>query len=140
VTDAELIEFASEFRDGILDGTPSDMMCAAVSWPLAALLRGGGVSCESVETKDVETDYGSVNHVWIRLADGRVLDPTADQFSTAARPYPPVYLGQPTELHGLAQVGRNAKRQAAQRLGPKDEHAVGCEDSRCAQPNPESTP
>jgi transcriptional regulator with XRE-family HTH domain len=40
-----------------------------------------------------------------------------------------------------AQVGRNAKRQDREDgLGPKDEHAVGCEDSRCAQPNPESTP
>ena len=37
-----------------------------------------------------------MNHIWIRLADGRVLDPTADQFGD----YPPVYLGDPLpELH-----------------------------------------
>ena len=106
MSDNELLEFATEFRDGILDGTPSDMMCAAVCWPLAALLRCDGIQCETVETKDVETDFGTCNHIWIRLADGRALDPTADQFSTPEREYPPVYLGEPTELHGLLSSPR----------------------------------
>jgi transcriptional regulator with XRE-family HTH domain len=42
-----------------------------------------------------------------------------------------------------AQVGRNAKRQDPNEdsgLGPKDEHAVGCEDSRCAHTPKEPTP
>lgn len=99
MTDGDLIEFAADFRDGVLDGGPSDMMCAVVCWPLAALLRSVGVDCETVESRDVETEYGSCNHVWIKLADGRVLDPTADQFSTADRPLPPIYLGRPTTLH-----------------------------------------
>lgn len=94
--DADLIRFATDFRDGVLDGQPSSLMCAAVSWPLAALLRCHGVECETIETKDVETAFGTVNHIWIRLADGRALDATADQFGD----YPPVYLGQPTEVHG----------------------------------------
>src|SRR5688572_31798757 len=101
MTDADLIEFASEFREGILDGGPSDMMCAAVCWPLASLLRVSGVPCESAKADAIPTDYGECNHVWIRLADGRVLDTTADQFSTPERQYPPVYLGPPTELHPL---------------------------------------
>lgn len=96
MTDAQLIKFSASFREGILAGDPSDMMCAAVSWPLAALLRCSGVDCETVETKDIETSYGTVNHVWIRLADGRALDPTADQFGN----YPAIYLGQPAEIHG----------------------------------------
>jgi hypothetical protein len=41
----------------------------------------------------------------------------------------------------LAQVGRNAKRQDPQGLGPKDEHAVPPEEAGCAQTTPgESQP
>ena len=96
MTDAELIEFATEFREGILDGGPSDMMCAAVCWPLVGLLNISGVKCEAVES-----DLGEYIHVWIRLADGRALDPTGDQFNYLFPDLdmPPVYLGQPTALH-----------------------------------------
>lgn len=92
--DAELVEFAADFREGILDGGKSDLMCAAVSWPLAALLRCYGVDCDTEESEVPYRD-GTINHIWIRLADGRVLDPTADQFGD----YPAVYLGPPNELH-----------------------------------------
>jgi hypothetical protein len=96
VSDDDLVEFATEFRAGILDGRASRFMCAAVSWPLAALLRCHGLSCETVES-----DLGDCNHVWIRLADGRVLDATADQFNYFWTQYPPVYLGKPLEIHHL---------------------------------------
>jgi hypothetical protein len=92
--DRDLVEFAEGFRLGILRGRSSRLMCAAVSWPLAALLRCHGVECECEEG-----DLGECNHIWIRLADGRVLDPTADQFNHFPKQYPPVYLGAPTELH-----------------------------------------
>lgn len=96
-TDKRIIRFATEFREGILDGTPSWMMCAAVSWPLAGLLNASGLKCETVET-----DLGECNHIWIRLEDGRVLDPTADQFNELfGYDYPPVYLGPPIKLHGI---------------------------------------
>jgi hypothetical protein len=92
MTDAELILLASEFRDGILDGDPPQMMCAAVSWPLGALLRFHGV-----ENKAVESDLGEMNHIWLRLADGRALDATADQFNALFPDLhlPAVYLGPP---------------------------------------------
>lgn len=96
MTDAELIECATEFREGILDGRDSDRMCAMVCWPLAGLLRMYGV-----ETETIESDLGCCNHIWLRLEDGRALDPTADQFNRLF-PYlkmPPVYLGEPTEIH-----------------------------------------
>ena len=89
--DAELVDFATEFRTGILDGRASRDMCFVVSAPLASLLRLHGVEAELVES-----DIGESNHFWIRLADGRVLDPTADQFDETL---PPVYLGPPTEIH-----------------------------------------
>lgn len=94
MTDAELIEFASEFRDGILDGTPSAMACAMVCEPLVTLLNMSGVQCSIAKTDAIRTSYGSCNHVWIALADGRVLDPTADQFNDEGLDLPPVYLGR----------------------------------------------
>lgn len=96
MTDAELIEFAQEFREGILDGRPSNGACAAVCWPLGSLLNMHGVECEYVET-----DLGAMNHVWLKLSDGRALDPTLDQFNHLfSETFPPVYLGRPTKYHG----------------------------------------
>lgn len=100
MTDAELIEFAAEFREGILGDRPSEMMCAAVSWPLASLLRVSGVDCEAINSELSEKmGFLLLNHVWIRLADGRALDPTADQFNRFGFDFPPVYLGEPAEIH-----------------------------------------
>ena len=96
MTDAELIEFALEFRAGILDGRDSKFMCAMVCEPLSGLLQMYGV-----KTEVIESDLGEYNHVWLRLADGRALDPTADQFNWLFPDLamPPVYLGTPTKLH-----------------------------------------
>ena len=93
-TDEQIIEFAEEFRHGILDGGNPQMMCAMVCLPLAGLLSFYGIECEIVEV-----DLGDCNHVFLRLRDGRVLDPTADQFTDRGCTWPPVYLGPPTELH-----------------------------------------
>jgi hypothetical protein len=98
VTDAELIDFASELRDGILEGRPSNMACAMVCWPLGSLLSMYGVECEYVET-----DLGDLNHIWLKLKDGRALDPTLDQFNYLfAEQFPKVYLGPPTKYHGAS--------------------------------------
>ena len=95
MTDDQLIVFAREFRDGLLDGRSPWMMCFAVAAPLAGLLR-----CHGIETEVVEIDLGELNHVWLRLGDGRALDPTADQFNDFGFPeMPSVYLGPPTTIH-----------------------------------------
>ena len=102
MTDAELIEFATEFREGILDGAPSRMMCFAVSAPLAGLLNFYGV-----DAKTVEGDVGNMNHIWIELSDGRVLDATADQFDDM----PAVYLGKPAAIHSSPIKDRRTSRK-----------------------------
>ena len=97
MTDAELVEFAREFREGILDGKPSRQFCFMVSAPMASLLRVYGVEAEMVETDLSEhPDSEFHGHCWVRLADGRALDPTCDQFGD----FPPVYLGPPMWMHG----------------------------------------
>lgn len=97
MTDTELVEYASEFREGILDGRPSAWMCGMVCYPLAGLLEMCGVKVEVVES-----DLGHCNHVWMRLEDGRALDPTADQFNVLFPDLamPAVYLGPPAKIHG----------------------------------------
>lgn len=95
MSDEDLVKFAAEFREGILDGRPSRWMCSMVCMPLAGLL-----SINGVEAEVVVGDLGEFNHVWLRLADGRVLDPTADQFNDYGfEPMPPVYLGPPLAMH-----------------------------------------
>ena len=105
MTDEELVTFSASFREGILDGGQSEMMCFAVAAPLSTLLHLHGV-----ENNLMKSDLGERNHFWLRLSDGRALDPTADQFNDSRfPPMPPVYLGPPTALHldGTAK-GRGA--------------------------------
>ena len=91
MTDQELIEFSREFRNGILDARESELMCYMISAPLQGLLRFVGV-----DAKLMSGDGEGGNHVWLELPDGRVLDPTADQFDAEL---PPIYLGPPLTIH-----------------------------------------
>ena len=88
MNDGEILEFAKDFREGILDGDSSEMMCFAVCAPLETLLNMYGVDCELIEGS-----VGNCNHYWLELSDGRILDPTADQFNNLDRRFPEVYLG-----------------------------------------------
>lgn len=96
LTNKQLIKIATGFRKGILLGEPSNLRCAMVCWPLAGLLKAAyGFECEPVES-----DLGEMNHVWLRLPDGRALDPTLDQFNVLFNEHwPEVYLGPPTKYH-----------------------------------------
>jgi len=106
MTDRQLVRFASEFRAGILDGDPPNWMCFAICAPLSSLLAMHGVPNEVVES-----DLGEFNHFWLRLADGRALDPTADQFNHLfATDRPAVYLGPPLDLHVPASAPSTAER------------------------------
>lgn len=100
MTDDELISACRDFRAGLLgEGASGLGMCAAVCWPLSSFLRACcGVDVECVET-DLQNHPGSpcYEHVWMRLPDGRVLDPTFDQFCSE-EPVD-IYLGPPTEFH-----------------------------------------
>lgn len=99
--DAELISIAQSFRDEICTNGKADFHCFMVCAPLQGYLSAlHGMRVEICETKAVKTDFGTCNHIWLRLNDGRVLDPTADQFNRPGRKrLPPVYLGRPTALH-----------------------------------------
>jgi len=94
LTDKNLIKIVAEFRAGILGPKPSKSMCFAVCAPLAGYLGFYGVQAKIVEGVVVKDGGWETNHFWLELADGRVLDPTADQFNDLPDIHlPPVYLG-----------------------------------------------
>lgn len=102
MSDDELREIVSEFRSGLLgEGKSSEGMCFVVALPLSSYLRVCcGVDCELAKSDHTEIDNSPWHeHFWIKLSDGRVLDPTFDQF--CENPGEPVYIGQPTEFHAL---------------------------------------
>jgi len=102
MTDDKLIEICKEFRKGILGNKNSDLMCFVVCSPLASYLAFYGIEA-SVEI--IHREEG--NHVFIRLKDGRVLDPTADQFDSRL---PKIYLGEPIKEIHTAKGGGNDDR------------------------------
>lgn len=99
MTDDELRQFAWDFRVGMIgDTASSEGCCFMISAPLAGLLRSCGVACELVGCDFPEAaETEAANHFWIALPDGRVLDPTFDQFCSE-EPVA-IYLGAPTEFH-----------------------------------------
>src|SRR4051812_603264 len=87
--DRDLLRIARAVRERITLGGPSGGYCAAVCVPLAVYLGHRGVTAV-----DVHGAVGAWQHTWVALGDGRILDPTADQFNRAgATRMPPVYLG-----------------------------------------------
>lgn len=76
------------------------MRCYMVCAPLVGYLGFLGVAgCKLAQAEGVSCTFGTTNHYWIELRDGRVLDPTADQFNDMGHDFPPVYLGEPKEVH-----------------------------------------
>lgn len=75
MTDKDLRDFARSFAKGILGAKPDDLMCFAVSAPLAGYLNFLGVQCELVEG-----EVGGSQHYWIEFPDKRIIDVTAKQF------------------------------------------------------------
>lgn len=86
--DRELLRIASAARERITLGGPSSGYCAVVCVPLATYLTRRGLIAE-----DVHGAVGEWQHSWISLGDGRILDPTADQFNRQGARMPPIYLG-----------------------------------------------
>lgn len=96
MTDKQLVKFCSAFRSGLIGTKPSHSMCFAMCWPMVGLLNTIGVECELNAPKN-----GQPGHHWIDLPDGRILDPTADQFINplSGNRMPKIYLGHKPEWY-----------------------------------------
>lgn len=100
MTRRQLIRHVREFRRGILGERPSVLMCAVVCYPLQVYLS----ACFGVDTTVMQADFlqsnGSLmNHVWLRMTDGDIIDPTADQFADRAPELPEVYIGPLPDIY-----------------------------------------
>jgi len=105
MTDRQLKRVALNFRKGLLGNRPSRFMCAAVCWPLAGFLSAYGIEAVAEEVEFPQALQGCSNHIWLRLPDGRILDPTADQFGLE-----PIYLGPVPDLYLEAIAGPESPR------------------------------
>lgn len=73
-------------------------MCYAVCAPLEGYLA----YCCSIPVKLIEGEVDNTQHFWLQLADGQVIDPTADQFKTPdGKRMPKVYIGERPEWYKL---------------------------------------
>lgn len=95
-SDKNILKICSEFKKGILGGKPSRLMCFAVSAPLQTYLRFCGIETKLVEG-EIEFEDSLINHYWLELADGRIIDATADQF----KEMPEIYIGKKPEWYNL---------------------------------------
>lgn len=99
MTDSELQYIVSEFRRGILGRRTSYGMCFVICLPLRSYLAALGC-----DTELMEADFGHTNHIWLQLPDGRIIDPTADQFQTPeGGKMPKVYIGALPEWYKAAR-------------------------------------
>lgn len=89
-----LHKIVTAFRRGILEKRESVGMCFVVCSPLAGYLSVCGI-----KTELEKVNFPHANHCWLRLPDGRIIDPTADQFSCDEQTLPKVYIGPVPELY-----------------------------------------
>lgn len=105
MTDKQILKMVSDFKNGLLSKRNSDNMCYAVCAPLQAFLELSGIECYLVEGS-VDLKDCSYGHYWIELEDGRIIDPTADQFNKhgTTPKFPSVYIGElPAQYEPVTQ-------------------------------------
>lgn len=78
-TDTEIIKIAKGFTKGILNGKNTVDMCYMVCSPLVSYLSACGIECALTEG-EINHCENKLHHFWITLSNGKIIDPTADQF------------------------------------------------------------
>jgi hypothetical protein len=87
----ELMKIVRGFRKGILNGETPHSWCYMVCAPLVPYLHLCGYPCELTEGR-VKKKY---LHYWITLPDGKIVDPTASQFTQpGGGNMPVIYYGE----------------------------------------------
>jgi hypothetical protein len=84
----DIIQFATGYREDILKGRSSHLMCWVVTQPLSLVLKEMGVDNEIVcydvdvqmsKSEEYQYDFGVMEHFCIKIGN-KILDATADQF------------------------------------------------------------
>ena len=97
MTDKQLIKITTQFTKGIIGKrNKTDGYCFMVSAALQSYLNLlHGMRCELIEGEIRPNKGAAWNHFWLELEDGRILDPTADQFKDPdGSDRPMVYIGK----------------------------------------------
>lgn len=98
MTDKELIKVVTGFRRGILGRRKPLKMCYAICCPLQGYLTiiGYDTTLSEGTIKLSSHNKGiTINHFWLTLKDGRIIDPTASQFNGMGYDdMPDVFLGK----------------------------------------------
>lgn len=92
---AKIIQIIKGFRGGMLGNRKAKSMCFMTCYALVGYLHFAGYSCDLVEGL-----VWNCQHYWIRLPDGCIADPTADQFNQPnGEPMPKIYYGEKPEWY-----------------------------------------
>jgi len=97
MTDKEIIRLTREFKKGLMGKRNTKSMCFVVTFPLQGYLSFCGLKTKLVEG-EIKTNEGIWNHYWLKLPDGRILDPTADQFNNNLSE---IYLGNKSNYYRI---------------------------------------
>lgn len=89
--DKRLLNIVKQFTKGILNKSSSSQKCYMVCVPLHSYLLFCGYENQLTEG-EVETENIVYGHWWLKLRDGRIIDPTADQLEGVNMP--PIYFGE----------------------------------------------
>lgn len=94
MTDKELLRVSKQFVKGFLGKRESQGHCFALSTALQGFLFSL-YQCQTELIEGViETPNCMYEHFWLLMEDGRILDPTANQFNAIlGKDMPTVYLG-----------------------------------------------
>lgn len=102
---------AADFSAGIIEGIgggSSTGMCDAVCLPLEGYL----CAIERIEVRTVHGDFvlpsgSTLEHWWLELPNGEILDPTADQLASHGLPkLPRIYIGPRPQFYPAPAVSR----------------------------------
>lgn len=92
--DKELHKIVAGFTKGLLGNWTTESKCFMVSYPLQGYLSFLGIECELVKG-EVNTPKAWWGHFWVKLKDGRIIDPTIEQFNYPEdKPFKGVYIGE----------------------------------------------
>ena len=88
----ELLKMVKGFRYGLLGRKSGRKQCFVVSMPLQGFLTAIGIKTKLIEGEVCYYRHW-IGHFWLEMEDGKIIDPTAEQFSTPKRKMPRVYIG-----------------------------------------------
>lgn len=90
----EIEKIVSRFAKGIIGRRKPDQMCFAVCAPLQVFLDLCGFRTELIEGEIYLDDETVWQHYWLKMEDGTIIDPTADQFQKPnGEDMPRTYIG-----------------------------------------------